>query len=174
MTRAFPVMDVLHIAGASLAFPLDRAPHGRGLPCRRGFSLCYGSQCVQKLGLRIRRCGFCTGAVQTTAILKAQIGIKTKEIRGADSAISSCNLLRFVNKIGERKAMLLGKNFHVLEGVGRVVFRVVGHDGYASIADILKLSAGFRQPFDYGLYVRAVITDKHHQQAFRTTAIGEG
>jgi len=96
--------------------------------------------------------------------LQAQVGVEAEEIGRAYRAVGSCHLLRGVEQVGEGESLLFRPAAHVIEGILRVIHRVIGHDRNAADAVFLQLARIADDPVDHRLDVRAVVADEHHQQ----------
>jgi hypothetical protein len=73
------------------------------------------------------RCG--ARRVEPSPILQLVPCVEAKEVGRALSAVGACYLLRFVDRVGERKTMLCRKSLHVVKGVLSVGRGVIRHDG---------------------------------------------
>ncbi len=92
--------------------PLDRAADRRMLDRRRRAGARDRHHRVEQLARR-RRVGRASRRVEPAAVGELQVAVEAEEIRRADGAVGARDVLRLVDHVGEREAVLRGERLHV-------------------------------------------------------------
>src|ERR671914_2015861 len=154
--------------------PLDRATHAGDLvlwPLPSARDLYHG---LKEFAASISGCGLTATAIEPAPVVQPELGVITKKIRCTHGTIGSGDRLCLIDEIRKGVIIAFRGLLHILEGVLRIVSRIIGHDRY-TLDTVIKKRAGVPdQALLDGLHIRTVVTDKHDQRALLTLAFLQG
>jgi hypothetical protein len=106
--------------------------------------------------------------IEATPVSERQVAVETEEFRRAHRVVGAGDLLRFVDDVRKREAVLRGERLHVVERILRIRRRVVAHDRDAADAECGEFIGVAHELAGDGAHVRAVVADEHDEQAVRS------
>ena len=105
--------------------------------------------------------------------MQAQPRVEAEEVRRADGAVGARDILRLVEQIGEREALLARHRDHVVETVLRIGLGIVRSDGDDSDADRREVAGVAHEKPVNGLHIRTVVADERNDRTAFAAQIGE-
>ena len=158
----------------TLLRPLDRATHARDLvlgPLPGARDLYHG---LKEFAAGISGRSLTATAIEPAPVVQPQIGVIAKKVKSTDGTIGPGDRLRLIDEIRKGVAIAFRGLLHILEGVLRIVSRIIGHDRYTLDTVIKERACVPDQALLDGPHIRTVVTDKHDQRTLLTLAFLQG